>query len=69
MGPNLIALAIPFFMLGIGVELDIPEVAIIGRQPPLQGDELRAALLDLGAQPVEGAEEAEEVQGPLTVNF
>src|ERR1022692_3539906 len=33
-------------MMGIGIDLDIPEVPLLIPQPPLRGDELRAALLD-----------------------
>lgn len=32
-------------MMGIGIDLDIPEVPLLIPQPPLTGDELRAALL------------------------
>ena len=33
-------------MMGIGIDLDIPEVPLLIPQPPLKGSELRAALLD-----------------------
>src|SRR5215208_5911103 len=32
-------------MMGIGIELDIPQTSIIGHHPPLEGDELRSALM------------------------
>ncbi|MCR4347872.1 MAG: ThiF family adenylyltransferase [Sulfuricaulis sp.] len=40
--------------MGIQVDLDIPEVEIIGPQPPLRGKHLRAALVDFGADGVPG---------------
>jgi hypothetical protein len=42
-------------MMGIGIDLDIPEIAIAGQQPPLRGDELRAALLAYGGDLIPGA--------------
>lgn len=33
-------------MMGIGIDLDIPEVPLLNPQPPLRDSELRAALLD-----------------------
>ncbi len=42
-------------MMGLGVELDIPEIAIVGRQPPLYGDELRAAVVGYGNDLIPGA--------------
>jgi len=41
-------------MMGIGINLDIPEVPLLIPQPPLRGDELRAALLDYGRDLVPG---------------
>jgi hypothetical protein len=42
-------------MMGIGIELDIPEIGIAGRQPPLSGGELRAALLAYGSDLIPGS--------------
>lgn len=42
-------------MMGIGIELDIPEIGIAGRQPPLRGGELRAALLAYGSDLIPGS--------------
>src|ERR1700722_6178837 len=33
-------------MMGIGINLDIPDVPLLIAQPPLKGTRLRAALLD-----------------------
>lgn len=41
-------------MMGIGIDLDIPEVPILIPQPPLTGDELRAALLDFAGDLIPG---------------
>jgi len=40
--------------MGIQVFLDIPEVELIGPQPPLRGTHLRTALIDFGADAVPG---------------
>ena len=40
--------------LGVSVRLALPEVAVAGHQPPLRGTQLRAALLDLGADLIPG---------------
>lgn len=40
--------------MGIQVVLDIPEVELVGPQPPLRGSHLRAALIDFGADAVPG---------------
>lgn len=40
--------------MGIQVTLDIPEVDLIGPQPPLRGTHLRAALLEFGTNVVPG---------------
>jgi hypothetical protein len=42
-------------MMGIGIDLDIPETDILGSQPPLQEDELRSALLAYWADLIPGA--------------
>lgn len=41
-------------MMGIGIDLDIPEMPVLIPQPPLQGDELRAALLDYASDLIPG---------------
>jgi len=41
-------------MMGIGIDLDIPEVPLLIPQPPLRGDELRTALLDYATDLVPG---------------
>lgn len=41
-------------MMGIGIDLDIPEVPLLIPQPPLRGDELRAALLDYARDLIPG---------------
>ena len=41
-------------MMGIGIDLDIPERPLLIPQPPLRGDELRAALLDYARDLVPG---------------
>ncbi len=41
-------------MMGIGIDLDIPEVPLLIPQPPLRGDELRAALLDYASDLIPG---------------
>ncbi len=40
--------------MGVQVVLDVPEVKLIGPQPPLRGKHLRAALVDFGADVVPG---------------
>ena len=40
--------------LGVTVYLDVPDVAVLGYQPPLRGDSLRDALLDLGRDLIPG---------------
>lgn len=40
--------------MGIQVVLDIPEVKLVGPQPPLRTSELRAALIDFGADIIPG---------------
>jgi ThiF family protein len=52
---NLVALFALVAMMGIGVELDVPEVRLIGSQPPLRGDELRSALVEYGNDLIPGA--------------
>src|SRR5260370_39867507 len=44
------------FACGMRVRLVMPEVAIVGYQPPLLGDELPAALIGLSAASVPGGE-------------
>jgi hypothetical protein len=41
-------------MMGIGIDLDIPEVPLLIPQPPLRGDELRTALLDYASDLIPG---------------
>jgi hypothetical protein len=41
-------------MMGIGIDLDIPEAPLLIPQPPLRGDELRAALLDYARDLIPG---------------
>jgi hypothetical protein len=41
-------------MMGIGIDLDIPEVPLLIPQPPLKGDELRTALLDYASGLIPG---------------
>jgi hypothetical protein len=41
-------------MMGIGIDLDIPETPLLIPQPPLRGDELRAALLDYASDLIPG---------------
>jgi hypothetical protein len=41
-------------MMGIGIDLDIPEVPLLMPQPPLRGDELRVALLDYASDLIPG---------------
>jgi len=41
-------------MMGIGIDLDIPEVPLLIPQPPLEGEELRAALLDYASDLIPG---------------
>src|SRR2546423_439021 len=41
--------------MGVQVALEIPDVEILGMQPPLRGRRLRSALIDLGNDLVPGA--------------
>jgi hypothetical protein len=41
-------------MMGIGIDLDIPEAPLLISQPPLRDDELRAALLDYASDLIPG---------------
>ena len=41
-------------MMGIGIDLDIPEAPLLIPQPPLSGNELRAALLDYARDLIPG---------------
>lgn len=41
-------------MMGIGVDLDLPDVELVSGQPPLRGDRLRASMLDLGMDLIPG---------------
>jgi len=41
-------------MMGIGIDLDIPEVPLLIPQPPLRGDDLRGALLDYARDLIPG---------------
>jgi hypothetical protein len=43
------------FAMGMNVRLVLPAVAMAGYQPPLRGDEFRAAVVRLGADSVPGA--------------
>jgi len=42
-------------MMGISIDLVIPAVPLVGEQPPLRGDELRAGLIDYGHDLIPGA--------------
>ena len=50
----LCALFAQIAMIGIGIDLDIPETPLLVPQPPLRGDELRAALLDYASDLIPG---------------
>ena len=41
-------------MMGIGIDLDVPDVPILVPQPPLRGDRLRSALLDYASDLIPG---------------
>lgn len=41
-------------MMGIGIDLDIPEVPLLIPQPPLRGDELRTAMLEYASDLIPG---------------
>ena len=49
-----VALATQVLSLGASVDLLMPDVPLIARQPPLQGETLTAALVDFGADFVPG---------------
>jgi hypothetical protein len=51
-------------MLGIGIDLAIPAVAIQGSQPPLRGDELREALIAHGRACIPGTRIAHRLDAP-----
>lgn len=42
-------------MIGISIDLVIPAVPLVGEQPPLRGDKLRAGLIDYGHDLIPGA--------------
>jgi hypothetical protein len=42
-------------MMGIGIDLVMSRVPVVAPQPPLRGEELRAALLDYGADAIPDA--------------
>jgi hypothetical protein len=42
-------------MMGIGIDLDIPEVPLLIPQPPLKGNHLRSALLDYASDLIPGS--------------
>jgi hypothetical protein len=65
---NLITLFSLIAMMGIGIELDIPKISLLGHQPPLRSDELRAALLSYGTDVIPGARVGTSGE-PVDVSF
>lgn len=56
-------------MLGIAIDLDMPAAEMLTPQPPLVGDELRAALLDHGQHMIPGARIAHGLAAQPDVTF
>ncbi len=55
--------------MGVQVVLDVPDVELLGPQPPLQGDRLRPALIDLGDDLVPGTSITGDSEAPSDVTF
>jgi hypothetical protein len=55
-------------MMGLGIDLDIPEVPVLAPQPPLQEDELRAGLLAYAHDLIPGARIGSDA-GPPDITF
>lgn len=56
-------------MLGLGIDVDIPECEILTPQPPLVGDELRTAVIEHGRKIIPGARIAHRLDASPDVTF
>ncbi len=55
--------------MGVQIELDVPDVPLLGPHPPLRGSSIRAALIDLGHDLVPGSGISAERDAPCDVSF
>src|SRR5712692_11711869 len=55
--------------MGVQVVLDMPEIELVGPQPPLRGTHLRSALVDFGADVVPGTAVTCDARSISDLNF
>lgn len=55
--------------MGIGVQLECPDVTLAAPQPPLRGARLRSALVELGSDLIPGVPVAPQLERPARITF
>ena len=55
--------------MGIGVQVECPDVALVAPQPPLRGARLRSALVELGSDLIPGVPLAPQLERPPLITF